>query len=466
MHPTTFELNALGQSRLQATQSYEVLRHLRRGCDRCLAALAPRLIPWMDDEPAAEARASASAPKSKTLTAAYLRAAARAARAATTRPQSTPAEEARVRRALAILDAEGPEALGRLPRRLLGSPAVEALLRQVGTLGQHDPRLRLRLAGLACDLAETCAERPRAGGELGQLRCRCAIELANAHRVAGDHRAAQEQLNRVADSLSLPGHDRLVEARWLEIQAQLIGDQWRLGAAESFLAAPRRIYRQAARLEDLARVKVIEATFRRDRGDADTAVETATESVLLLAPDRAPAVMCTALTTMCNALIDHRRWREALAVVQRHRPLLAAYSFGRNAARTTRLEAEILGYAGHTQESDRGFDHSRRKFEDLGESYEAAMAILIWATAVERRGDWEASHALVLAGTDILLRLEPPPEVHAVAARLRAANRLAGRSAFLPLEQTVGFLSHARFNPSLRLESFLACRARPGSWSA
>src|SRR5579862_2393664 len=182
MHPTVFELNAFGRSRLPGAQGQAVLCHLREGCARCRAALSARLALWLDEGPAAEARAADPRHHGRALVAAHLRAAARAYRAAA-KLRRPPAADADVDRALAILAAEGPAALGRMPRRLLGQPAVEALLRSTSTLGAPDPCLRLRLAELAYDLAH----RDRSDGRRArELRCRAGVELANAHRVRDD----------------------------------------------------------------------------------------------------------------------------------------------------------------------------------------------------------------------------------------------------------------------------------------
>ncbi|HXO43021.1 MAG TPA: hypothetical protein VN999_16340, partial [Thermoanaerobaculia bacterium] len=223
MHPTIFQLNAFGTSRLPPAPTRAVLRHLRRGCARCRTALAPRLIPWMDRHPAAEAAATAADRCSRTLAAAYLRAAARAARAGSTR-RPLHALEGRTRQALALLDAEGPAAIGRLPRRLLGLPAIEALLRQAYMRGPADPRLRLRLAELACDLAEGArGDDPR----LRQVRCQAMIDLGNAHRTALDLRAAQQHLDRAAEEIARGGIDPQMQARMLHCQATVFNDQAR-----------------------------------------------------------------------------------------------------------------------------------------------------------------------------------------------------------------------------------------------
>ena len=82
VHPTPFELRAFGSARLPVARTRGVLHHLRAGCRACLTRLVPNLIPWLDDEPAAEARASDPWRCPPSLAREYLRAAARAVRAA------------------------------------------------------------------------------------------------------------------------------------------------------------------------------------------------------------------------------------------------------------------------------------------------------------------------------------------------------------------------------------------------
>jgi len=453
MHPTIFQLRAFGTSRLPPAQSRELLLHLRGGCARCRAALAPRLIPWMDPQPAAEAAATEAARCGPTLAASYLRAAARAARAAT-RVRASPAKQGRTGQALAILVAEGPAAIGRLPRRLLGLPAIEALLHLTYTLGPADPRLRLRLAELACDLAESAR-----GDELRlrQLRCRAMIDLGNAYRVALDLRAAQRQFHRAAEEVARGGIDPLVKARLLFCQATLFADQSRLHPARATMAAAMSIYRREAEPVELARALIQDAVVLTDfPHDHALAAACHRDALLLVEPGSEPFVAGSALLGLSYTNLRMGNWREALAILRRHRQSMLIHHHGRNRARIARLEGELLGRDGDVTGADSAFAFSLRELQAIGQPYEAGVVRLVWAALHRRRGDLEASGALVAEATESMLRLDPHREVHAALMVLRTANRFSETRTALPLEAMIDFLSNAEFNPSLRLQSYLA----------
>jgi hypothetical protein len=453
MHPTVFQLNAFGTSRLPPAQTRAVLLHLRSGCARCRTALAPRLIPWMDPHPAAEAAATEAARCGPTLAAAYLRAAARAARAGTTR-RPLRAKEGRAGQALAILDAGGPAAIGRLPRRLLGLPAIEALLHQTYTQGPADPRLRLRLAELACDLAESMhVDEPR----LRQVRCQAMIDLANAHRVALDMRAAQQQLDRAAEEVARGGLDPRIEARLLHCQATVFSNQARPVPARSVIEAGMAIYRREAQPAELARAFVLDAIISLDvLNDHARARTSFRHALLLLEPDEEPLVTAAVLTGLCNTELRSGNWREALTMLRLHRPSMVTHDHGLNRARFACLEGDLLGRDGDVTGADGAFAFSRRELEAIGQPYEAGVTALIQAGFHRRRGDVEASRNLVARATESMLRLDAHREVHAALMILRTANRFSETRADLPLEAMVEFLRHAELNPSIRLQPYLA----------
>jgi len=453
LHPTIFQLNAFGTSRLPPAPTRAVLRHLRRGCGRCRTALAPRLIPWMDPHPAAEAAATAAGRCGPTLAAAYLRAAARAARAGSTR-RPLHAPEGRTGQALAILDAEGPAAIGRLPRQLLGLPAIEALLHQAYTRGPVDPRLRLRLAELACDLAEReRGDDPR----LRQVRCRAIIDLANAHRAALELRAAQQLLDRAAEVVAGGGIDPRLEARLLHCRSALLGNQSRPLPARAAVAAAMSIYRREAEPVDLARGLVQHASILVDvLHDFDAARACYRQALLLLEPGEEPLVTAVALMGVCLTEMRLGHPRAALAMLRLHLPSMLTHDHGMNRARIARLEGQLLGHEGDVQGADSAFAFSRRELEAIGQPYEAGVVTLIQAAFHRRRGDLDAAQALVAEATAAMLRLDPHREVHAALMVLRTSNRFSETRAALPLEAMVEFLSDAEFNPSLRLHSYLA----------
>jgi tetratricopeptide (TPR) repeat protein len=452
MHPTIFELNAFGRSRLPGPQGRAVLRHLHQGCARCRATLSGRLALWLDEGPAAEARASDPRRHGRALVAEHLRAAARAFRAAA-KLRRPPAADVDVDHALAILEAEGPAAIGRMPLRLLGPPVIEALLRATSTLGAPDPRLRLRLAELAYDLAHRGRGDERRARE---LRCRAGVELANAHRVRGDLRLAQEGLDRAREELLRGTHDQLAAARLLVIQGLVLTDRWSLADAYEVLSAAARIYRRHARALDLAQaVGVSCANVLAYAGKFDAARHSLFDALQVLDREREPAVFAATLHCMYVSLMEVGRWREALDVLRRERTLLTAHAHGRNASRVDLIEGRLLHRAGDAAGSARSFASSRDICQAHGYLHEAGVASLFWAAALEERGDWAGSRARTLEGTGLILRSNPEGNVYRAAMLLRTTRQFSDTRDALPLDRVIEYLQRADTNPDLRLESFL-----------
>lgn len=453
MHPTIFELNAFGRSRLPGAQGRAVLRHLRQGCARCRAALAARLALWLDEGPAAEARASDPRRHGRALVAEHLRAAARAFRAAS-KLRRPPDANVDVDHALAILEAEGPAAIGRMPRRLLGPPAIEALLRATSTLGAPDPRVRLRLAELAYDLAH----RDRSDGmRARELRCRAGVELANAHRVLDDLRLAQEELDRATEELLRGAHDPLVAARLLVIQGVVMTDRWNLAAAHEALSAAIRIYRRRGLIQDLGLVAgVSRASVLAYSGKLEDALHWQIEALQAIDREREPVGAAAALQGMSVTLLELGRWREALDIQRRERAFLAAHSHGRNASNAEQLQGRLLSRAGDLQGAIRSFASSRGRLAALGYPFIAGIASLHWAAALEAHGDRDGSRARVVEGTDLILKLDPADNVYSALMLLRTTRQFSATRDALSLEQMVEFLYRAENNPDLRLQSFLS----------
>ncbi len=453
MHPTIFELRSFGLPRLPAARGRAVLRHLRGGCGRCRATLAPRLIPWMDDGPAGEARATDPARCGRTLEAAYLRAAGRALTAAA-RPRSTIEGGRHVDQALAILDAEGPEAIGRLPRHLLGLPAIEALLHQTRTLGLRDPRLRLRLAELACDLAATARGEPC---QMRRARSRATIELANAQRVALDLRAAQQQLDRAEEDLAGDRSERLLHARLLNIQGAIYADLSQPTAAQAASAAAMLIYRQEAQRVELASALIsASCTFSDNLGDHEQEYALCQQALSLLGPGDDPRLAATALHGSSLALLRSGRWAEAFEALQSCHRLRGIPNRGRDHARLARLEGEILGRAGDLAGAARAFESARQELLIIDHRYEVGEVLLSWAATLMLRGDMVAAGRLIADATESMLRLDPHREIYLAMICLRTANRFPAIRQTLRLQPMIKFLGVAKFNPSIRLQSYLA----------
>ncbi len=452
MHPTIFELSAFGKSRLPGARGWAVLRHMRQGCARCLAALSPYLALWLDEGPAAEARGSEPRRHGRALVAEHLRAAARAFRAAS-KLRRPPDIRVDVDHALAILETEGPAGIGRMPRRLLGAAAVEALLQATSSLGAPDPRLRLRFAELAYDLAHRDSSGERQARE---LRCRAGVELANAHRVLNDLRVAQEDLDRAREELLRGAHDPLIAARLLVIQGVAMTDRWSLAAAHETLRAAARIYRRRLVIQSIADAGVSDSNVLLYDGKFDDALHSASTVLQVLDREGVPAFTAQAICGICNAQLALGRWREALDLLRRERAFLAAHAHGRNASRIDQLEGRLLHRSGDLEGAVRSFTSCRRRLESLGYLYEAGTASLFWAAALEEYGDWDASRARIMEGTDLILKLNPADNIYSAVMLLRTTRQFSATRDALPLERMVEFLWRAEHNPDMHLQSLLS----------
>jgi tetratricopeptide (TPR) repeat protein len=455
MHPTIFELSALCRLRLPAAQTEPILDHLRSGCARCLGTMGQRLTAWMDDDVTAEVRERATPPGElqTRLQTQVLLAAERAGRAAARR-RAKPAADARVDRVRAELEAEGLSALGRLPRQLLGPPAIEALLDLARGLGLQDPGLRLRALEIAMDLTTALVEREGAACGHRDLGRRVALDLAHIHRMLGNHRAAQEQIDRCHEQL--PPGDPLAAAGVLRSQATLLGDQGNLPAALAGLAAASGIYRRLARPNELARTLVGYGLYAGYAGRFDRALERHGDALGLIDAEREPLLACAAVGNSCDSLRLSGRHREALQLLRRHATLLASNPSVLNRARFSRLEGHLLKHSGDPAGADRAFAASRGAFESFGRHYVAAAVTLDQASARQRWGDWDGARALIAQGTEALLRTDPQREVYLAVMLLRATARFSAMSAALPLDRVIDFLDAAEFNPALRFQGSLA----------
>jgi hypothetical protein len=171
--------------------------------------------------------------------------------------------------------------------------------------------------------------------------------------------------------------------------------------------------------------------------------------------EREPMVVAAAVHGMCLTLLEIGRWREGLDILRRERTFLAAHCHGSHAAKSAQLEARLLHRAGDTAGAARSFAASRGLFESEGLPYEAGIANLHWAAALEERGDWDGSLARIMEGTEAIMKMNLGGGVHQAAMLLRTTKQFSATRDILPLERVIEFLYSAQYDPDARLQSFL-----------
>ncbi len=95
-------------------------------------------------------------------------------------------------------------------------------------------------------------------------------------------------------------------------------------------------------------------------------------------------------------------------------------------------------------------------FQLLGSPYDAGIATLYWAAALEEHGDWHGSLARIMEGTELIMKRNPDGDVFKAAMLLRTTKQFSATRNTLPLERVNEFLYEAQFNPDVRLHSFIA----------
>jgi len=287
------------------------------------------------------------------------------------------------------------------------------------------------------------------------LRCRAALDFATSLRVLGHHRVAQEQLNQVAEELFRGPYDAMLAAHLIEVEAAMLGDQYRLRAARAGLLSAISAYRQGARRMELARALIRYGAYSSYADEFDVALQSYGDALCLIDRDREPVLAAAALGNACDTLLMSGRWHEGLRWLRRHRPVLDRDPSLLNAARFARMEGRLLKLTGDTAGAARAFTASRRIFVTSGKRYVAGAVLLDQAAALEHEGEIAGASALVLEATDVLLDLEPQREVFLALTLLRGTRRFSATRNILPLEQVIDFLDVAEFNPSVRLQAYL-----------
>jgi hypothetical protein len=452
MHPTIFELRAFGQVRLAPPAARAVVRHLASGCGSCRAELAPSLIPWLDDEPAAAARATAAARCGPLLAGEYLRAARRVVRAAARRrkDEAAAAADRDMQGVAERLRREGPAAIGRLPRRLLGRPAVAALLRQIRLREPDIPWMRLRMAEMAWDLVE----RERALGRRPALRVPAGIELANALRANGEMRTAGKWLDRMAAALAAGEGDAADRARLEEIRASLLMNLGGLAPAKAQVQRASAWSRRGADAAGLARCLAIGGGCWRST-DWDRGRDLSVAAWRLADPVREPQTVHSAVTCLFLRLADGGDWRHARRLVDSFYPQDGSVPPGMNTYFWHRCLAILLDHEGDHAGALHAFAMAVKECRTMRYSFGEVACLVRAAACLERRGDLVRAAMHLGEAADLVLAGDPPHEMYTMAMLLRSRRHFSSLRAALPLDRVILFCDHAELNDEVRLATFL-----------
>jgi tetratricopeptide (TPR) repeat protein len=469
-HPTATELEGLVRGDLSRKQARLVVRHLLRGCESCVAQIAPYASMLLTGAGAArqvehDAQATQADPASDAILASLSGASARfrsgpvaatgaasgPGAAATPAPAEAAAEPdrtlleraydraidrafaavmrhgenaarngARARQALARLMTEELEALRDPPAELRGFAGYEALLERSWAMRREDPKQMAKLAELAAEAAAGLGEEGFSAGQVEDFQTRAAIELANAYRVMERMEEAQSGLEAARRHYREGSQDRLLGARLLEVEANVQGDRGELAAALGSLDRALRVYRRYGDPHLVGCSLIKKGLYTSRAGRQQEAIELLTEGLEMIDPGQdGPLVLAAVHNTAC-CLVEGGRCREARSLVWRHLSLYEQHAGRQDRLKLRWLQAQIYAGLGDFGPAERALEEVRLGLREAGKSHSEAMATVELAGLWLRQGREDAARRLAVEAAELVLGLDISREASAALAVQKA----------------------------------------------
>jgi tetratricopeptide (TPR) repeat protein len=363
-------------------------------------------------------------------------------------------EQAKVGKVLDLLRARGANGFVRAAHGLRGLAGYWALLERCQELRYDDPSQMIDLARLAALVSERLD--PALYGErlVADFRCRAAIELGNAYRVADRLDEADKALGEAAELCLQGTGDVQLRARMCDIQASLLADRRRFEAACEALEAVREIHRRTGDSHLAGRALISQGLYTVYQGKPDEAIDLIRRGLQLIDGRRDPELLFVAIHNQARCLMEAGRFREARTLLwtnlQRH-----GESVGRvNSLKLRWLRAQIDCGLDELERAENGFLEVRRGFGEVGLAYTEALVNLELALLLARQGRTDESRTFALEAAEVFLSLGIRRELLAAVLVLRQALELRVESTAL-LDSTLDFLRQAEDDPTMSFENWI-----------
>jgi tetratricopeptide (TPR) repeat protein len=376
-HPTLAQLTDFSRGRLSPDETRKVVEHLLTDCPSCTAVTC-RFLPC----PAEEGRGWHLD---------YSPAFAETARALNERIRSVAAERAEASRLLAgLLDLplERQEILLRADRRYQTWFLCDGLLDATRELGFQDPGKALELARLGVEAAERLSAEAYGEERVHDLRARAWAVLGNAERIRSDFQAAEKCFARAERSLKRGTGDPAEKAGVLLLKASLRGNQQRFREAFRLLDRVVAIARRCGDLHICGKALIIRGFLLGVANDLEAAIRLLREGIRLVEPGTEPRLLVAAHHNLTLYLTESGRYKEALQILDRTRPLYDELGDRMNLLRLEWLEGKIATSLGDLDRAEVLLQNVRRELIERELGLDSALLSLDLARiyARQRRG--------------------------------------------------------------------------------
>jgi tetratricopeptide (TPR) repeat protein len=318
-------------------------------------------------------------------------------------------ERARIEEALASLREKGTLHFYSAPSRLNGLPTYFALLRRCQEIRFENPSLMVELALMAAVFAQGLNPERYSTAEIADYRCRAAIELGNAYRVADRLKEAEKALGEAAMLLDAGTGDPRLKTRLFDIQASLLADRRLFPAACGCLQMVRQIHLTNGDLHLAGRALISQGLYTVYSGAPEKALPLLKKGIQEIDRRRDPDLHFVATHNTAQCMIDLGQYRVARQLLWQNEQ--AQGSIGRVSRLKLRwLRARIDIGLGNPEQALTRFEQIRGEFHEEGLPYKGALLTLEMAVLGFRLGRNEAARRQALESVQVFRSLSIAPE--------------------------------------------------------
>jgi len=261
------------------------------------------------------------------------------------------------------------------------------LLEESYSRRHREPGRSLEIAVAAAALTEPLAGPRRSSVGEASLRAASLAFLANARRIAGDHRGAEEAWARLAAEGWKGEGNPYLRALLAELRASLARDQRRFAAARHLLGEAIEIYRQQGAVHFMGFAEVLLSYDIFIEGKTDEALTTLLRGLAHMAPGRSPG---TALSALHNAVVYLSELGEnyrAIYLLQQFECFYLTQGDALLMVRAGWLKGRVLSKLGFYRDAILLLDRARTELTERQLHFDAALAGLDLALALAETND-------------------------------------------------------------------------------
>ena len=344
----------------------------------------------------------------------------------------------------------------KLARSGFRTPAqVEAFFAEAATLLRSDPRQAIDWLDLAEEVVFWLPGRRYSPGVVAALGLRAAALRANALRVAGDLRAADELFRRLRfDRRRAVVAEVEVRAELASLEASLRQTQRRFDEAEWLLAWAVSLYRAAGDGEGTAKTLIQQGVGRFHRGEPAAALPFLREAGGLVDAEQAPRRYLEVQHNLAICLCQLGEHQEAAAIVDANRPRYARFPDSWTQLLLRWLEARLARAGGGSDAAERDFLEVRNGYLAQRLPYDVALVTLDLAELYVEEGRTAEVKQLTEKSISVFADQEVDAKVEH-ALRLFHKAVVAERVSLVLLARLRGYLegAHRGGRPCGRLPS-------------